>query len=87
MKEQDKTPQELLEDKKKAFLALYGTRPDLTMFTIAIQSGLGLQTLAEELKKDRQFYAQTKELCGQRIKREVEQKQQEDGKEESKTDA
>ncbi len=85
MKDQETTQQASLADRKKAFLALYGSRPELTMFTIAIQSGLGLQTLAEELKSDREFYAQTKELCGQRLKKEITEQQahEEDSKAEA----
>lgn len=73
MNTEDKTM--TLEQKKQEFIRIYREDAEATIFDAAAQSGLGIETLTEELKKDKSFYSQAKELCGLRIKKEVMEKQ------------
>lgn len=66
----------ILEQRKQEFLKLYREDADLTMFKAAVKCGLGVETLTVELKTDRNFYNQTKEICGLRVMREVNEMQE-----------
>lgn len=59
-----------LHERKAAFLKLY-RNPDITMFKASVQSGLTTETLAAELRTDKEFFAEVKEICGQKVKNEI----------------
>lgn len=64
-----------LDQRKKEFINMYKDHSELTMFEVAIQSGMGIEVLTQELKSDREFYAEVKELCGLKIKNEIQNSQ------------